>query len=255
MLHARSGGRRPITGGNDHLTKLLVQADGANGTTTFTDNSVGGLFGRRHTVTRTGNTVMSNSVGLQGRAVSLAFDGSGDDLTIANHSDFDLADHNFTIDFWYYASSIPGVATSGRAVFGNSHDATKSGFHLFQDNVNGSGGAGAWGFFFGTGSAWNAVNVLSGGVAAGVAVHFAVVRDRTKFTLYKGGVQADQVTVAADFKIPASSADFKLGRCPTAPGSTNADFHGYLGEFRLSKGIARWTANFTPPASPWKSWE
>ena len=32
-------------------------------------------------------------------------------------------------------------------------------------------------------------------------------------------------------------------------GSTYLD--GYLDEFRISKGIARWTANFSPPDAPY----
>jgi hypothetical protein len=34
---------------------------------------------------------------------------------------------------------------------------------------------------------------------------------------------------------------------------TNVDYSwgGWLDEIRVSKGIARWTANFTPPASPY----
>jgi len=31
--------------------------------------------------------------------------------------------------------------------------------------------------------------------------------------------------------------------------SGNNNFTGWMDEFRISKGIARWTANFTPPIS------
>jgi hypothetical protein len=42
------------------------------------------------------------------------------------------------------------------------------------------------------------------------------------------------------------------GELASSPAS-RVDFNGWLDEFRISKGIARWTSNFTPPTAPYDS--
>lgn len=254
MLYARSGSRRPITGGNDHYTKLLVPSDGASGTIDFADKSVGGNYGHRHTLTRSGDVVMSNAVGLQGRTTALYIDGSGDSIDAVNHKDFDLADHDFTLDFAYRCTAIPGSGQGGRGVIGNYDAATKSGWYIWQDNVNGSQGAGSLYFYLGRTSAYDAV--WTSGIPINTTKHLAVVRSRSRLIFFVDGVNVREIAVAADLKYASPVRDLQIGRVTYGEASTAVgSMTGYLGEVRLSIGIARWTANFTPPITYWKAWE
>lgn len=83
--------------GNDSDTKLLLNCDGENGHTTFTDSSVGGNHGNA-TVNQTAQG--DTSVKKFGTA-SLLLDGTDDWLEFSDHADWDLLlQTNFTIDLW-----------------------------------------------------------------------------------------------------------------------------------------------------------
>lgn len=74
--------------------------------------------------------------------------------------------------------------------------------------------------------------------------HIAQVRYGNTMTLYIGGVA--QTTTANVTGITCANSPNKvaIGR----RGESNSLYwNGWLDEFRFSKGIARWTANFTPP--------
>jgi hypothetical protein len=48
--------------------------------------------------------------------------------------------------------------------------------------------------------------------------------------------------------MPNSSVTLKIG---TQWDASCMYWNGYIDEFRISKGIARWTSNFTPPTAPY----
>ncbi len=159
------------------------------------------------------------------------FDGSGDSITTADSEDWNFGTGDFTIDFWAY----PTVRTCGN-------------YQMMM--TQGAGGT----FYFGPGNAcgdganyfryYNYNLSLSLQDASQLALntwtHVAVVRYGNTWTLYKNGV--------------ASASTSNTGAAGNFTGSLtigyNAgdDFQGYLDEIRVSKGIARWTTSFTPPA-------
>ena len=59
-------------------------------------------------------------------------------------------------------------------------------------------------------------------------------------TLFSGSYSAS---------VPDASVPLEIARRNI--GGSECYFNGWLDEFRVSKGIARWTANFTPPAAPY----
>jgi hypothetical protein len=88
---------------------LLLHMDGANGGTSFPDNS-----NSAHTVTAVGNANTNTSVKKFGTA-SLQEDGNGDYLSIPDSSDFDIglpvgySNEPFTIEFWARLNSTGGT--------------------------------------------------------------------------------------------------------------------------------------------------
>ena len=83
--------------------------------------------------------------------------------------------------------------------------------------------------------------------------HFAITRSGTTFRTFKNGVQQDTWQSDKQVKIPvadpsaaytSSALDLSIGR------SQGADyFYGYIDGLRISKGVAKYTANFTAPTS------
>lgn len=76
--------------------------------------------------------------------------------------------------------------------------------------------------------------------------HIALTRSGSTVRFFVDGVQeasATVTTVGGDTGVFVGSA---------APGITSADFYhaGHIDEVRISKGVARYTANFAPPTAP-----
>jgi len=203
---------------------LLLHGDGANGSTTIVDSSPS-----PKTVTVVGDAQISTAQSKFGGA-SIAFDGNGDYLTIPASSDFSFGTENFTVEFWYYHL---GGTDKG----------------LFANNSGSSVGVN---FLVGVSGPFRIYNGISGGNVADFSAspalntwqHVAVVRQSGTVTLYVNGAASGTANWAG---VNAGNvATFSVG---AAYG--NARFaNGYIDEFRVTKNIARYTSNFTPPTAP-----
>jgi hypothetical protein len=71
--------------------------------------------------------------------------------------------------------------------------------------------------------------------------HLALVRDSSTLRLFVDGVQ--EGTAAITGTVNDSTASLVVGNYATFAG---ASWTGWIDEFRLSVGVARWTADFTP---------
>ena len=88
--------------------------------------------------------------------------------------------------------------------------------------------------------------ITGGVVPASQWVHIALSRSGTSTRLFMDGLQTgstytDTLNYIAS---PVRIGDGNDGVSPTA------SFSGYIDDFRITKGIARYTANFTPPTLP-----
>ena len=220
--------------GIDENTKLMLHCDGANDGTTFTDST----FSPK-TVTVVGNTHTDTAVKKFGTAAA-EFDGTTDKLTVASTADFNPFGVDFTVDFWL---NVDSFAHQYDWLIGNSqHD--PSGWNI---QIEQSGGK--INFLVGNGSSWEINTVAS---ATGYAIstdtwyHIALVKNDTLWIMYVDGTsRASGSAVGHDY-----TALLEMG------GSTlwaGRDFDGYMDEVRISKGVARWTANFTPPTAAYTS--
>lgn len=218
--------------GNDGFTKILLHADGADAATTFTDTNAGGSA---HTWTAAGNAQIDTAQYKFGGASGL-FDGTGDIVTTPDSADFTLGSGDFTVDFWF---NVNGGAGTNRSAFGQSDNTGTAGFSIFGGLTTANRmrvGASANGTSFGIADITGTSTFTTTGWH-----HCAFVRSGSTFYLFIDGVQEGTATSATAVNNSASGWGFgSLGEY--ASGTWN----GWLDEFRLSVGVARWTAAFTP---------
>ena len=209
--------------------------DGADGSTVFSEWS-------GKSVTPYGNAKISTAKSKFGGASAL-FDGAGDFLTLPALSDTDFGSSDFTVEAWISLSALP--ASGAVMVVAGRYDAYSENRSWAVRLYNNAGTQ-----QIGLVTSVDGVNVtVSGGNWApsmGIWYHLAAVRVGGATRLYIDGVQ-----LGAD---GAVSGGLLSAPVPVSVGTWNnrsADFfNGHIDDLRISKGIARYTANFTPPAEP-----
>jgi len=219
-------------GGNDTYTKLLLHADGADASTTFTDSSM--PLAQHKTVTPNGDAKIATAQSKFG-GTSAYFDGNEDYLSIPDSTDwnFDI-NTSWSVDFWAY----PVNSFSSNVLYGRSADDSLAGGenYLSYQTVSAPNGL-SWGPI---NSEWDTGKTLS----LNQWQHVAMIYDAGFKTAY-ACVDGSCTSVAVS-TVGSSSGSLKIGD------NYNASFfNGYIDEFRISKGIARWTSNFTPPTKPY----
>ncbi|QIG67362.1 concanavalin A-like lectin/glucanase protein [Rhizobium phage RHph_TM3_3_9] len=217
------------SGGIDVNTLLMLHCDGLNNSTSFPDSS-----SNNRTVTAVADAKVSTSQSVFGGA-SAVLDGTGDYLSIPDSDDFAFGTGNFTIDLRVRvtANSVGGMFCS--------HENPGTPLNCYRFYVAATGAV-----YFQLYSANTLVfsmNSATGLIALNTWYHVALVRNGNVFTIYINGVSVATTTNTAS--IPNYTGPLKFGMGPT---SNNQFLNGFLDEIRVSN-VARWTANFTPPAT------
>lgn len=214
---------------------LLLHGDGANGSTLFTDSSPA-----PKTITAAGSAGVSTAQSRFGGA-SAYFNGSGSYLSIPADASLDVGLGDFTVETWYYA----GSATTDQAILSVNRPSVSAGadvamgIHHFGALLSGKVRA-----FIYSGADQYSVD-SSGALTANTWYHLAFVRNGGVLSLYLNGVL--QSSASANFAPNTLTAGWSLfvGRfADSSPRYVN----GYIDDLRITKGIARYTASFTPPA-------
>jgi hypothetical protein len=223
------------TTGYDSYTKLLCHFDIAKATSTTAETG--------QTITYVDDadcTVAQSKFG----GKSLALDGTGDYVTLPHSADWDFAAGDFTIDCWGYLTADANAST----ICGQSDDAFAK--MAFSFNVFKAGSNVSIYFSYTTdGSTIVSKSVTwSTGVITNAWYHFAVVRSGNNLYFFVDGTQVGATQDMTGVTIYNSDQVLSVGRLY---GSDSYAWDGYLDELRISKGIARWTANFTVPAYPY----
>ena len=198
--------------------KLLMHGDGANGGTTFTDSS--GI----NTFTTSGSPITSTGQVKFGTA-SLYFNGSSY-ITPSSMPAFGTGD--YTIECWIMITSTPGT---WRGIIGNLSGANDIQYEFVVDS--------AQKLHFGT-------NNIAGGISASalsanIWYHAAAVRSSGVSTMYLNGVGGTGVAFTANL---SSTTAPRIGSIPV-----ETSIAGYIDDLRVTVGVARYTANFTPPTA------
>jgi len=216
---------------------LLLHGDGTNGSTTIVDSS-----SSPKAVTAVGDAQISTAQSKFGGS-SLAFDGTGDYLTSAANSAFDLGSGDYTIELWVRlisASNYGGIVGKGQIGVVNS-----TAYSLEFDNTSnaislwiGNNTPPSFGSYVVTGT----TNIRT----SAVWTHLAVSRSGNNTRLFVNGTQEGSTYTTA-YTIAAGNPLW-IGGGFYAPTTNN--INGYIDDLRITKGVARYTANFTPPTAP-----
>lgn len=199
-------------------TVALLHFDGADGSTTFTDAT-------GKTWTAAGNARIDTAESKFGGASGL-FDGAGDHISTPSSADFAYGTGDFTWELWVRLATTAGNQ------------------YILEHGSNGgtlvyNGGLKYYNTTTGTGSVLYTANPA---LVAGTWHHIAAARGAGTTRLFVDGVL--KASAADSHNYPAQA--LRIGDY----GGGGFGMDGRPDEFRIKRGAALYTANFTPPAAP-----
>jgi hypothetical protein len=195
---------------------LLLHMEGANNSTTFTDSSLS-----QRSITRQATPVIKTDQFKFGTS-SAYFDGTDDRLQVA----LPALPGDFTIETW---CRLDSGNTTYRHIF-DTHDGNTPGFAIGVDDQNRL-------YFFADGFL-----VQAGSVSANTWHHVAASRNGSNLRVFLNGTQVGSTATYTESVSSMSVATIGAWGARSNP----YDWRGYLDEFRVTVGVGRYAANFTP---------
>jgi len=146
---------------------------------------------------------------------------------------------NFTIELWvYFSTTLPTYS------------------ELFCTSLNGTTGSGmtelysdAYGSLSWYARGSTIMTSSSGAVASGAWYHIALVKNGTSQVLYVNGVSKASATSSTQ---PNVGYDWTIGDRMASAANGQYPMTGYIQDFRMTNGYARYTTAFTPPTTPFQ---
>lgn len=182
----------------------------------------------RKTITTTGGAAISTSQYVNTGA-SIYFDGAGDGLSIATSTDFAIGNQSFCIEGWIYLTAIKSFYFCDFRLLPSQitptilYEATPTPRLTYYTN-------GGYRITYNWTPALNQWH------------HIAVARNGTTTKMFVNGTAVG--STYTDTNNYVSLGAISISKYWGNPDSDN--MKGYMDEFRITKGIARYTANFTP---------
>jgi hypothetical protein len=216
---SRTGAADPDSSSNS----LLLHTDGADNSTTFTDSS-------------SNNLATSSVVAAKISTAQSKFGGSsglftGGYIRYTAQSLLQMTG-DFTIEAQLYPlSSADMIAAS------SSSDSNTQIFRLNESAV------GRLSFYL---NGTQVFSATAAGITANAWQHVAICRSGSSTRMFVEGTQIGSTNTSwtGSFRIDVIGGYFYNG-------ALNAGgFNGHIDELRITKGVARYTTNFTPPAGP-----
>lgn len=227
--------------GIDDYVKLMLHGNGADGSTSIIDSAT-----TAHNMTAVGNAQIDTSQ-YKFATGSILLDGN-DGIYTVDSDDWAFGDGAFTVDFWVRFNSLP-AAGAKMVIFSQRSDAdNRVAFYL--------------GSTAGTGVKYFELMTCSGGVCSdgGFSIHPEGITTNQWYHIalvgWGGGTGGVGIYIDGELSYAVSYPTY-----PNIPGAlvigyqdvVGSYLNGRIDEFRISKGIARWTSDFTPPIRQYAS--
>jgi hypothetical protein len=183
------------------------------------------------TMETVGDAKLSTAVSKFGGS-SMYFDGSGDCLFEPSNINYGYGTGDFTIEFWLYLNATTTqtivsnlTASSGASVAPHIYYANASGIRYYVNSSD---------------------RITGSALSTSTWYHIAVSRSGSSTKMFINGTQTGSTYTDTNnygTANPLGVADYAVP--PTGGGNLN----GYIDDLRITKGVARYTSNFTPPTS------
>ena len=212
-----------VIAGDVEAPGLYIRGEGTDNSQSITEQGPTG-----HTLTVVNDTKYENTVALPWSTTSIFFDGTGDKITAAQHSDFQMLEAgDYNVELWVQHSDHAGTE-----VYIEFYEDASNFWQL--QHVHGTGLQ-----FSATTAAITNFSMTGTEIADTLWHHVAVVKSGVKYIMYLDGTEVATVTSG---DIDTLAGTLQIGDS----GAGSEAFQGYLAEIRLTKGMVRYTGNFTP---------
>ena len=218
------------TVGDVHYPKvsLHLTCEGSNGSTTVTDSS-----NTNASITCIGSAQISTA---QSKFGSSSLATASGDISISTTNIFNFGTSDFTVEFWFYRTGLGSsnnFIVDGRPSGNNSNT-----FMLYMPTSTTAPR-------YHTASSDQITSSINLGTNAWT--HIAVVRNSGTTTLYMNGVSGGSFSDSTDYvDTGGTTLGFWAGSSTSYSEYTTP---GFFDDFRVTKGLARYTSGFTPPTS------
>jgi hypothetical protein len=209
-----NGGATPSTAPTSGQVSLLCDFTNAG----IFDNT------KKNVLTTVGNARVSTSVVKFGTG-SMYFDGTGDYLTLPSNNNFAFGTGDFTVEFWMYpTANTPWLTLCGTQPAAITDPA---GWNITITN-----GSPVIAF-------WSNAQFIPAAITLNQWNYVSVTRAGTTLRMFINGTIANSTTNSQNFTYN------QLGVGCTGVGIQ--PYNGYIDDLRITKGVARYIENFTPP--------
>ena len=184
----------------------------------------------RNVLQTVGNARVINGVRKFGSG-AMSFDGAGYCLLMNGGENFAFGTGDFTIECWIYFSSTAGVQV------------------IYDQRPISTNGAYPTIYWDGSGIVYYANNsnqITGGALSASTWYHLAVSRSGTSTKMFINGTQVGSTyTDSTVYLNPTNRPAIGF----EAFSGSQYYFNGYIDDLRITRGVARYTTNFTPPTA------
>lgn len=199
----------------------LLPFDGANGSTTFTDQVSGRVW------TPNGSAQISTARSKFGGASGLFANATSDGIVCNADASLAIGTADFTIELFVFISS-----TATATIFDNRFGSYGATLVLYNNSSTPT----TWYLYANSG------NRVTFTMSTGAWHHLAICRVSGTTRVFLDGVSQGSWADTSNY----NQQQFSLGRRYSG---SNQSINGNLDEFRFTNGVGRYAADFTPPAA------
>jgi hypothetical protein len=170
----------------------------------------------------------------------VSFGGDTDYLQVDDNDDLDLGSSDFTIEAFIYPTGIPNGTYAN--IFAKGYPIQC--YYMNTESIS---------FYLATGATSGGYNIINnsnltgtGSIKMGRWTHFAICRSGNTLKAFVNG--EEKYSASTPGTIASNALPFTIGTY--GPSASSYEFKGFISNFRVIKGTALYSSDFTKPTEP-----